>query len=147
MIDISARIVYNLIHNLERSQDPNQDLDWDIADVLGMIPPHKITESGWSGGEWCRKPDWRYLQKPEDSEYYIVNKWYPPKFTTSLDVIVEIIHELLPGWTWEISKDGRAIIHKRELGKLGNVYYCRSARNPAVGLCITTIKAINKIEW
>lgn len=79
----------NLLQTLQSADAPSRELDAEIAYALGWkddmqyVPGH-----GWR--HW-------YIDHDEKTRFGL------PTWTSSLDVALALVAEMLPGWTWEYS--------------------------------------------
>ena len=81
----------HLIEALEKAKEGSAELDWLIADYLGEIPEHKITETGNYG--WHRRRTQLYLTRYLDSEGRRPRTWLPDCRSQSVDVALEFVPE------------------------------------------------------
>ena len=120
-----------LIERLEKAESGSRELDREMAELFGwqLKMPH---------GFWLAPKGWKPLSPMEGLPY----------FTTSLDAIVSLIGEKLPGWTWAAGPRtygedwdlawARIYPHRSQADGTGNKY----AKTVPLALCIALLRAI-----
>lgn len=68
--------------------------------------------------------------------------WSSWPYTTSLDAIVALIGEKLPGWTWGVGSDGQAAISSPPKGQY--VVFGTVAKTASLALCAALLRAIKE---
>ena len=130
----SAARLRELIARLEAATGPDRELDWLIADAVGLVPKHSIRAIGWDY-DWYRNSDKEWaLWKANDSEGRNNSLWEPARYTSSIDAALTLVPE---GCSVHLHIMPREIGHKAVVG-IGNE---GESKTPALALCIAALKA------
>jgi hypothetical protein len=95
------QMVY-LAKRVQEASGPDRRLDGDIAAYLKLFPngwmrmvpdEHKHADGLNEPWRWFRKGEWGDGAETD---------WYAPKLTSSLEAVIALIQQLLPGWGWKV---------------------------------------------
>lgn len=133
-----------LITRIETNlSEPSSKLDWEIAEILGEIPSHKILETGWDY-EWYRRPGVTSLFRAKDSECREVDMWQPKRRTSSLDAVLETIPE---GFYWQVNKTEGNYCEGMIWGPNdSDLTFIGESSNPSMALCIAVLKYLETMN-
>lgn len=135
----------DLIERLERAETGSQELDAAICIAIGYAG-----QNGEGAANIRTDPDWEGDLLFEIGAEECCNPI--PNLTTSLDAIVALIGQKMPGWTWDAGDRfygsdwdlawARVYPHRQQGAGTGNV----TAKTPPTALCVALLRAIQSKE-
>lgn len=99
------------------------------ADVATTIGGYAYEKRGSDRKEWFYPPEGKRFRPRKDR---------PPAYTASLDAVVALAEEVLPGWWWRVSQSGAAELHSPALNGKD---YQELAATPALALLLAILTA------
>jgi len=130
-----------LLDRVEQGEGADRTINWDIADAFGMVPAHRIVETGFDY-DWYRKAGDTALWKANDSEGRSVSLWQPEDVTGSIDAVVSLVEKVLPGWDHGYeSGDCVAFGKVWSQGRHDDTVVRGEARTPARAILAATLRA------
>lgn len=82
--------IEDLVERVRKASGPDRQLEWDVADFLGLIPEHRVMNVGWDHS-WYRHPGETILHRcPGSDQFAGVESWAPPAITSSIDASVAL---------------------------------------------------------
>lgn len=78
-----------LLERVEKSREPDRELDADLVEGLDLHPGRAAIRKPWIDQDGRSSPAWY----TPNGAYW----WHPPKFTASLDAVLALVEEKMPG--------------------------------------------------
>lgn len=89
----------SLAEKVEGLDGPCRETDWLVAEAVGLVPEHRVTDGGASW-DWTRKPGrWWLIRVDEHGQ---AKTWSPWNYTDSIEAVVALIEKELPGARLEV---------------------------------------------
>jgi hypothetical protein len=126
-----------LAERVEGLTGPCREMDGDVAEAL-RLPPHELARCSSRRGFWYRQV--------ADADF---DTWEAPTYTASLDAVVALIAEKLPGFLWMVghagdTRPGQYAAILMPPPALTGVDVARTNATPALALLAATLRAIKE---
>lgn len=93
---------FDILSKIISAKTGSRELDWNVADYLGLIPEHSVREIG-GDYNWYRHPGEYSLWMATDAEGRNMDHWTPEKYSTDIQAAMNLMLSSFKDGVWSTS--------------------------------------------